>query len=263
MTPAALALPLSALVTLFLIRRATWPRFAVEPFPNPFRRRLAIALLILVLGLASFAPLIAFDGAQPAGDFADVGFSSLFLGHALLAAFLLLWWMLVGRPPAAEYLHLRVEPSHLGQELQLGAAGGAAAWAVTMTVMALVGTAVGGLDSSALKTSGEEIPEVVRWIIELSVPERLTLILSAAVEEAFFRSFLQARCGILISSLLFMASHATYGLPLMLVGVFTVSVVLGGIFRARQNVLPCMVAHGVFDAVQLFLILPAVVGRGA
>jgi membrane protease YdiL (CAAX protease family) len=264
MTPAALALPLSAAVTLFLIRRGAWPRFVVEPFPSPFRRRVAIALLILVLGLTSFAPLIAFDAAQPPHDFTDVGFSSLFLGHALLASFLLGWWMLVGRPQSSEFLHLRVEPSHLAAEFQLGAAGGAAAWAVTMTVMAIVGTAVGGLDPSALEASGSsEIPPVVRWIVELSVPERLVLILSAAVvEEAFFRSFLQARCGILISSLFFMASHATYGLPLMLVGVFTVSVVLGWIFRARGNVLPCMVAHGVFDAVQLFLILPAVVGRG-
>jgi membrane protease YdiL (CAAX protease family) len=265
MTPAALALPLSAVVTLFLIRRDTWPCFAVERFPTPFRRHFAIALLILVLGLTSFAPLIAFDSADPPQDFTGVGFSSLFLGHALLASFLLLWWMLAGRPPSTEYLHLRIAPNHLVAELQLGAAGGAAAWAVTMTVMALVGTAVGGLEPSALETSGQnQIPHVVRWIVELSVPERLILILSAAVvEEGFFRSFLQVRCGILLSSLFFMASHATYGLPLMLVGVFTVSVVLGWIFRARDNVLPCMVAHGVFDAVQLFLILPAVVGRGA
>ena len=265
MSSIALALPLSAIVLLLLIRRDAWPRFAVEAFPGPARRGIAIGLLIAVLGLVSFAPLIAFDPSQARDDFGEVRFATLFLGHALLAAFLLVWWLLVGRPPLSQYLALRREPGRFLADLRLGAAGGALAWAVTMTVMVLVGTAVGSVDSAALPPSGQDqIPHVVRWIVDLSVGERLALICSAAVvEESFFRSFLQSRCGILISSLLFAASHATYGLTLMLVGVFTVSLVLGWMFRARANVLPCMVAHGVFDAVQLFVILPAVVGRMA
>jgi membrane protease YdiL (CAAX protease family) len=265
MTPAVLALPLSAVVTLFLLRRETWPRLVVEPFPNPLRRGAALALLVLVLALASFAPLIAFDVVRPADEgLSDIGFPSLFLGHALLAAFLLLWWVLAGRPRPLRFLHLRLERGHLASDLQLGAAGGAAAWAVTMAVMAVVGTAVGAIEPEAVAPAGGEIPEVVRWIVDRSVFQRSLLILSAAVvEEAFFRSFLQARCGIVISSLFFMASHGSYGLPLMLVGVFTVSLVLGWIFRARNNVLPCMIAHGVFDAVQLFLILPAVVSASS
>lgn len=262
MTPAALALPLSAVVTFLLLRRTTWPRLVVEPFPNPLRRHTALVLLVVVLALASFAPLIAFDVAQPdAQSLGEIGFSSLFLAHALLAAFLLLWWVLAGRPHPADFLHLRVEPGRLRTDLELGAAGGAAAWAVTMAVMAIVGTAVGAMETEAAEVASRgEVPEVVRWIVDRSAFERMLLILSAAtVEEAFFRSFLQTRCGIVVSSLFFMASHGSYGLPLMLVGVFTVSVVLGWIFRARRNVLPCMIAHGVFDAVQLFLILPAVV----
>jgi membrane protease YdiL (CAAX protease family) len=266
MTPAVLALPLSAVVTLVLLRRASWPRLVVEPFPNPLRRRAALALLVVVLALASFAPLIAFEVVRPeAESLGDIGFSSLFLGHALLAAFLLLWWVLAGRPRPADFLHLRIEPGQFMTDLQLGAAGGAAAWAVTMAVMAIVGTAVGAIEPEVVEPAARgEIPEVVRWIVDRSAFQRSLLILSAAVvEEAFFRSFLQTRCGIVVSSLFFMASHGSYGLPLMLVGVFTVSVVLGWIFRARNNVLPCMVAHGVFDAVQLFLILPAVVSAGA
>jgi membrane protease YdiL (CAAX protease family) len=265
MTSAALALPLSAAITFFLIRRDSWPRLAIEPFPGPLRRWLAVGLLVLGLGVTSFAPLIGFDTAEPPSDFSDVEFASLFLGHGLLATFLLVWWALVGRPPSAEFLHLRVEPRELAAELRIGTVGGAAAWGATMVVMALVGTAVGGVETAAVETSEQsQIPNVVRWIVELSAVERIALIVSAAVvEESFFRSFLQSRSGILVSSLFFAASHATYGLPLMLVGVFTVSLVLGWLFRARANVLPCMVAHGVFDAVQLFLILPAVVGRGA
>jgi hypothetical protein len=36
--------------------------------------------------------------------------------------------------------------------------------------------------------------------------------------------------------------------------------VYGLVFRARGDVVPCMVAHSVFDAIQLLVILPAVVG---
>lgn len=266
MTPAALALPISALITLVLIHRNSWPCFRVEPFPSPLRRGLAIALLVLVLALASVGPLIAFETASASDPLpGDLRFSSLFLGHALLGGFLLLWWILADRPPVERFLALRVEREQLSSELQIGAAGGAAAWAITMTVMSVVGLALGGIDAAALEEEPRgEIPEVVRWIVALTVMQRFALIVSAGVvEELFFRSFLQMRCGILISSLFFMASHASYGLPLMLVGVFTVSLVLGWIFRVRGNVLPCIVAHGVFDAIQLYLILPVVVGGGA
>jgi hypothetical protein len=46
----------------------------------------------------------------------------------------------------------------------------------------------------------------------------------------------------------------------MLIGVLTVSLVLGVLLRAADDVLPCMVAHAVFDGVQLLVVLPAVVG---
>ena len=48
----------------------------------------------------------------------------------------------------------------------------------------------------------------------------------------------------------------------MLVGIFTFSVFLGFLFRVRNDVVPCMIAHAVFDAIQLFLILPLAVARG-
>jgi membrane protease YdiL (CAAX protease family) len=104
---------------------------------------------------------------------------------------------------------------------------------------------------------------MVRAIVGLSIPMRLALVCSAGFfEELFFRSFLQARGGLLLSTILFTASHASYGMPFMLVGVFTVSVVLGRVFARRGDVVPCMVAHAVFDAVQLFVILPVVVASG-
>ncbi|MBU6283179.1 CPBP family intramembrane metalloprotease, partial [bacterium] len=103
------------------------------------------------------------------------------------------------------------------------------------------------------------VPDAIEYLVGLSVPRRLLLVASAGVfEEAFFRGFLQPRAGLLLSSLLFTASHAGYGSPLLMVGVLLLSLVLGRLFRERQDVLPCMVAHSVFDAVQLLVVLPLV-----
>ncbi len=260
-----LAWPLAIAFTVALVRRERWPRLAIESFPTPARRALALSLLTLVLAIACFAPPLSLESGAPGEPLGEVRFGSLFLGHGLLAGFLLLWWVLAERPDPRRFLSLRsLRRDELGRELQLGAAAGAAAWAVTMTVMALAATAAGIAASEDLAAGAAgDVPEVVRWIVGLPLAQRFLLVVSAGVvEEAFFRAFLQARSGILVSSLLFASSHANYGLPLMLVGVFTVSVVLGWLFRVRGNIVPCMVAHAVFDGVQLFLILPAVVGSG-
>ena len=254
MTIFLLALFLASLTVLALVR---WRPAAIEPFPTGSRRALALALLTLTLALACFAPLLEYPDTDPNMEIPDLPFGALFLGHGLLASFLLLWWVLAGRPPLREYLHLSF--GDLRDALRLGAAAGAAGWAVTMTTMAVVGTLAVTVDPGSLPEDGE-IPSTVRIIVELAWYERLLIVLSAGIiEEAFFRSFLQTRFGLILSSVLFTTSHMSYGLPLMLVGVFAVSVVFGLVFRARRDVLPCMVAHSVFDGIQLFLILPAVV----
>jgi membrane protease YdiL (CAAX protease family) len=147
----------------------------------------------------------------------------------------------------------------VGRYLGLGLGAGLLGWAITLAVMIVVGSAA-GLIKPAPETTAE-VPDVVRSIVDLSLVKRVGLIFSAMiVEEAFFRSFLQTRSGLLVSSLLFAASHSSYGLPLMLIGVFSVSIVLGLLYRSTNNVLPCMIAHGVFDGLQLLFILPMLVG---
>ncbi len=254
MTSFLAALLLSSVTLLALVSSR---RIAIEAFPSASRSAFALALLTLTLAIACFAPLLEYPETDPHLEIPDLPFGVLFLGHALLSAFLFFWWVLAGRPPIREYLHLSFDDLRDG--LRLGAAAGAAGWAVTMTTMAIAGTLAVTLEPGSLPDDGE-IPSTVRTIVELAWYERLLLVLSAGiVEEAFFRSFLQTRFGLLLSSVLFTTSHMSYGLPLMLVGVFAVSVVFGLVFRARRDVLPCMVAHSVFDAIQLFLILPAVV----
>ena len=42
----------------------------------------------------------------------------------------------------------------------------------------------------------------------------------------------------------------------MLVGILVISTVLSVTFARYRNVLPCIVAHGVFDAIQMFVVIP-------
>ena len=67
------------------------------------------------------------------------------------------------------------------------------------------------------------------------------------------------RIGLVVSSILFAMSHFSYGLPSMIVGVFTISLIIGRTFARSGDLLPCIIAHGVFDAVQLLVILPLAV----
>ena len=253
---------LSAIVTLGLIARRRPPRIALERFPSGRRRVVAIALLIAVLALTVFLPLRGL--ASPAGpaDLDHVSFPSLFAAHAVLGAFLVGWWGLAGFPRPRRFLHFADGSG--ARRATLGFAAGLAAWAATIGAMALVATLLGLEDSRAAgqATAGGvgEIPDVVKFLVGLSVSRRLLLVASAAFfEEAFFRAFLQTRGGLLLSTILFTASHASYGMPFMLVGVFTVSLILGLLFSKTGDILPCMIAHGVFDGVQLLVILPAVV----
>jgi len=260
MTTFLAALLLSSAIVLVLVRSRRSPRIAIEAFPSASRRAFALALLILTLAVACFGPLLQYPESDPNAALPDVPFGALFLGHGLLVVFLVVWWLLAGRPALSGYLHASF--ANVRDAFRLGAAAGVAGWAVTMVTMAIVGTFAVTVEPTVLPAGGE-IPPVVRTIVDLAWYQRLLLVVSAGVvEEAFFRSFLQTRSGLLLSSVLFTTSHMNYGLPLMLVGVLAVSIVFGLVFRARRDVLPCMVAHSVFDGIQLFLILPAVVAGG-
>ena len=88
---------------------------------------------------------------------------------------------------------------------------------------------------------------------------RLGIVLSAmVVEELFFRSFLQTRVGAVAATLMFTAAHGAYGQPLVLVGILVISAVLSIAYVLYGNVLPCIIAHGVFDAIQMFVFIPLI-----
>lgn len=254
------ALIVSAVLTFGLIARVSWPRLVVEQFPSPLRRVLGGTVLAITLGVTAILPLSHVGQPPPELSFEGIRIAELFLGHAVLAACLLLWWGLAGFRPLFGFLHLRLDRPMA--QLQSGLVAGLGGWAITMLTTTVAGTLLGIGRESATPPQAE-MPQLVLAIVELPLAVRLALVCSAGFfEELFFRSFLQSRGGLVLSTALFTASHASYGMPLMLVGVFAVSVVLGRVFARRGDVVPCIVAHAVFNAIQLVVVLPAVVAAG-
>ena len=86
---------------------------------------------------------------------------------------------------------------------------------------------------------------------------RLAISVAAGVgEEIFFRGLLQPRIGLWASTALFALGHVGYGQPFLLLGVTVLSLIYGLLARWRGNVWAAVVAHTLFDAVQLLVIIP-------
>ncbi len=236
-------------------------RFVIEEMPTWTRRVVALLLLWAVLVACVAYPTIS-PGEAADVDPATVTFAALFIGHALLAGFLLLWWLLAWRLPLRRFLRLEGASR---ADVRFGLAVGAGGWLLALTASAVAAGILFALGYYA--GSGEqpgiqpfEIPPLLLWLIDLSVWRKLIVVAVAmTVEEAFFRAFLQTRIGWGLSSVLFALSHGGYGLPNLTASVFVVSLAIGWALRQRDNLLPCIVAHGVFDAVQLLIIMPIAV----
>lgn len=225
-------------------------RFLVDEFSERWKRAMAAVLLLAILAAVVFYPAVVSDQAA-AIDPASLWFPELFLGHVLLVIFLLAWWALRRDQRFTRLLHL--EPllvADVSRGLWLGALG----WIVTILVTAAVGKA---LSAGGALTSEPTVAPLMFWIAGLPVGRKLLIIAVAmTVEEAFFRGFLQPRVGWLLSSLLFAVSHASYGMSLLVVSVLVISLLLGWSFHRTGRLLPCIVAHGVFDAIQLLVVMP-------
>jgi len=243
-------------------------------------RRRATALLFFAGTLCTvvFLPLTG-AGGPPAVVPDEFSFPMLFAAHAVLLFFLIGWQKLTRHPIVPRGFRWRgFRLSDVTRGLRLGVA----AWAITLSTLLVVGGALqsmgwidsagkieisaqpedsNGSDPSSANSEGKrpEPPAIFQWIAELPITQKLALIASTmTVEELFFRGFLQPRIGLIPSSLLFAAGHASYGLPTLLVGVFVVSLVLGVAYDRTNRLLPVIVAHGVFDAIQLLVVVPLV-----
>ena len=243
----AVLLTVATLAFLTLVGRL---RSIEEEFPTRARRIAALALLAVTLAACVFYP--ATSGSQIAAiDPEEIQFPTLFIGHAVLSAFLLLWWSLGRREPLARFLLLdRLSLDDVRRGLWVGAAG----WAIT--ILGTMAIALPVAESGAI-AEPQAIPPFMSWLAEMPLWRKLVVIAVAmTVEEAFFRAFLQTRIGWIPSSLLFALSHASYGLPMLLVAVLIISLVIGRTLARTGRLLPCMIAHGTFDAIQLLVIIP-------
>jgi len=223
----------------------------VDEFQGRVRRTVAAFLLIAILALAVFYPVTSFGKAEDVNP-DTIWFPTLLMGHYLLIAFLLLWWRLRGDVGLGEFLHVSSE--RLLEKVRRGVAVGCGGWVITVAVTA---AAAALFSLSGRSSTVDEVPPVMLWLAELPIGYKLIIVgVAMTVEEGFFRGFLQPRMGLVISSILFAFSHFSYGLPFMIVGVFTISLIIGRAFERAGDLLPCVVAHGIFDGVQLLVILP-------
>jgi membrane protease YdiL (CAAX protease family) len=198
-----------------------------------------------------FYPVTSFGEAEEI-DPAMLWFPLLLVGHVFLATFLFLWWRLRGDVSIAAFLHLST--GRLWEKVRLGLIAGCGGWAFTVLVTA---AAAGAMAATGRVAEPTEAPPIMVWLAELPLVYKLIIIVAAmTVEEAFFRGFLQPRVGLVGSSILFALSHFSYGLPFMIVGVFTISLVIGRTMARSGDLLPCIIAHGVFDGVQLLVVMP-------
>jgi membrane protease YdiL (CAAX protease family) len=273
---------------LLLQGSTTRKRLLPPGFAIAWRRTLAWLLVAGFFWLAVFSPL-GLLGLPAKAPVTQIEGPELFVLHALMAVTVGGWFLLGfaglprvrpvapepglvdadGAPLAVEPLGFAPEPS-LGQKfaVQLGLAApnvwremglglmlGIGAWLFALGAILVVALAIYGLlGEGALP---KQVPSVVPMIAGLPVILRLLVSLSAGFfEELFFRGFLQPRIGILLSTVLFALGHLSYGQPFLLVGVTVLSLILGLIVKWRQNIWPAVVAHAVFDAVQLLVIVP-------
>jgi membrane protease YdiL (CAAX protease family) len=237
--------------------------FIAAEMPTWPRRAAALMAFWSVLVLCVFYPTVS-PGEAMHIDPETLWFPSIFTGQFILAGFVLLWWRL-GKPiPLARFLLLERASR---EDVRFGFAVGAVGWAFAILASATVALALmasgynptGGAESLAPPF---EVPALLIWLTELPVWRKLVVVgVAMTVEEAFYRAFLQTRVGWIPSSVLFALSHGGYGLPTLTASVFAVSLAIGWALRARGNLLPCIAAHGVFDAVQLFIVMPLAIDQ--
>lgn len=249
------AIPIAIVLAAFLLLIYLNERkglLSADRFPSLAAKIGAYAWLGALLLLVSFLVIAASTQTPDPKQIDNVSFWSLFDFHLILLVFLFGWWLLTGRPGIQKFMNLFSRD--LAESTFIGVAAGVGGWALTIALalgVAMILNAV-GLIPDDVKPS-----PMIPWMAGLPIWKKCVIVLSAmTVEEAFFRGFLQKRIGLIASTLIFAIAHAGYGQPFMLIGIVIISFIIGLTFWKTRNLWPCIVAHGVFDAIQLFVIVP-------
>ncbi|HLD76023.1 MAG TPA: CPBP family intramembrane glutamic endopeptidase, partial [Candidatus Norongarragalinales archaeon] len=83
----------------------------------------------------------------------------------------------------------------------------------------------------------------------------LAVTLGPLGEEVFFRGFLQPQLGVVLTSFLFGLLHSVFSSPLEGVAAFVASLILGYFYRKYANLYASILAHAVYNASSLLLVL--------
>jgi membrane protease YdiL (CAAX protease family) len=239
---------------LMIVMNERYHLFSDDHFSSGLTKALAyLWLALLFFGLAIL--IIASSLRTPtAKELAHVPFYSLFALHAILIVFLAGWWLLTRRPPLGQFFNIPRRGN--GDAVLIGFAVGVGGWIFTISVALVIGLL---LSASGLLPKNPQPSPMVAWMAALPLWKKGVIVLSAmTVEEAFFRGWLQKRVGVIASTVLFALAHSGLGQPLLLIGVGVISLIIGVTFYRTKNLIPGIIAHGIFDAVQLFVVIPVV-----
>jgi len=240
------------LVAGFLWRALQGRGFDQDAFPTEGRKTIGLGLLVAVLLLCVVAPFASGLSGRPAEP-KNLSPISAFALHAIFLLFLIAWYVLSGRKPLVDFLKIRTR--HPVRLLLAGFPIAAFAWGVSLCGMLAIQWAVSVFGPAG--AAKPQISPVIPWIVSLPVGFKVSIVASAMIfEEAFFRSFLQPRIGAIGATLFFTLAHGVYGQPVMLVGIFILASVLAVTFELYHNALPGVIAHGAFDAFELFVLIP-------
>ena len=239
---------------LMIVMNERYRLFSGDHFSSELTKILAyVWLALLLFGLATL--IVGSSLKTPtAKELAHVPFYSLFALHGILIVFLAGWWLLTRRPPLGQFFNIPRRGN--GDAVLIGFAVGVGGWIFTISVALVIGLL---LSASGLLPKNPQPSPMVAWMAALPLWKKGVIVLSAmTVEEAFFRGWLQKRVGVIASTALFALAHSGLGQPLLLIGVAVISLIIGVTFYRTKNLIPGIIAHGIFDAVQLFVVIPVV-----
>lgn len=252
--------PVLAIAGALAVDQITAARGLLPPgFRVPWRRAAGSGILALVFWIGVFQS-VGQIGIEQELDLSAASPLLLFLLHGILLVALTLWLSLgyAGVDSATEQalapvLGLRAHSP--AKEVAAGLGAGLLTWPMLIVVAGLTMLILVAVGAEELVP--EEAPEMVVWIVALPLGWKIAIAASAGfVEELFFRGFLQPRIGIGLSTLLFVLAHLSYDQPFMLVGITMLSFLFAGLVWWRQNIWAAVVAHFLFDLVQLVFVIP-------
>lgn len=208
----------------------------------------AVAVLSLVFYGTIVAPLlIHFDVLEgQEGTVTAQGLRGGLFENALTMLGLPLLWVAVfyrdGIKAAAWRLRLRMP--HPSREISIGVVAGILAIVASMVVSLLVGQFVETPPNELV----QDLARVITWPLVITLA-----IVSGTTEEVFFRGFLQNRVGIVPTNILFGFAHLSYGTPLQVIIPLALGFLFSALVVRTRSLTPAIVAHMLFNGIQLGL----------